>query len=111
MVMGFKPWQLALLRFLAIYVSINVILIVDLLLFGPFTMTGYNERATVIGIGGIAVALMMTRFGGGSAEDGTFYAADEEAEIRRKSRRGWMYAALWVAIVLLFTAGISQWYF
>ncbi len=108
--MGFKPWQLAFLRFLVIYVSINIMLIVWLLLFGPFTLSGYNERAALIGIGGILVALMMTRFGGGSAEDGTFYSADEEAEIKRKSRRGWMYAALWVAIVLLFTAGISQWY-
>ena len=48
---------------------------------------------------------------GGHRDDGMFYSVNEEAELQRKSRRGWMYAALWVALVLLLTAGIGQMYF
>ncbi len=109
--MGFKPWQLAFFRFLLIYVMVNMVLITDLLFFGPFTFANYAIRATIIGISGLFVALLMTRFGGGHSDDGIFYSVNEEAELKRKSRRGWMYAALWVALVLLLTAGIGQMYF
>ena len=109
--MGFKPWQMALFRFLLIYVMVNMILFADLLFFGPFTFANYAIRATIIGISGLFVALLMTRFGGGHRDDGVFYSVNEEAELQRKSRRGWMYAALWVALVLLLTAGIGQMYF
>ena len=109
--MGFKPWQMAIFRFLLIYLLVNVVLVVDLFLFGPFTWANYSLRATVIGVSGIFVALLMTRFGGGHTDDGTFYSADEDAEVKRKSRRGWMYASLFVALALLFTVGIVQMYF
>lgn len=96
-----KKW---IVRFLLLYILVCVIVLMDCYAQGGITLRNFVQRGGLVGIGGLFVYLFSTRFGGGHLDDAL--PIDEESELRRLNRRGWMMSALLVSFVLLITAAI-----
>lgn len=95
----------ALLRFIVLYILANVLILMDVIMQGPHTLSAYFQRGMLVGVGGIFVYLFSTRLGSGSVDDSPL-VDDEEMELRRANRRSWLLSALMVAIILLLTEAV-----